>query len=57
MAIALPRFLLQKEYQIPVLACFFLVLLIIIPAIFYFNLDSTNKDIGDVDVENRRVFA
>lgn len=34
-AIALPRFLLQKEYQITVLSCFFVVLLIIIPGVFY----------------------
>jgi preprotein translocase subunit Sec63 len=34
-AIALPRFLLQKEYQVTVLACFFVVLLIIIPGFFY----------------------
>jgi len=25
--------------------------------IYYSNLDSSNKDIGDVDVENRRIFA
>lgn len=57
MAIALPRFLLQKEYHIHVLAGFFVILLLIVPGFFYFNLDSSNKDIGDVDVENRRVFA
>lgn len=34
-----------------------MVLLVIIPGFFYFNLDSSNKDIGDVDVENRRMFA
>ena len=34
-AIALPRFLLQKEYQVQVLGGFFFVLLILIPAAFY----------------------
>jgi len=34
-AIALPRFLLQKEYQVLVLCAFFLVLLVIIPGVFY----------------------
>lgn len=34
-AIALPRFLLEKDYQVSVLVSFFVVLLIIIPAGFY----------------------
>jgi translocation protein SEC63 len=40
-AIALPRFLLQKENNILVLTVFFLVLLIIIPVLFYYNLDQS----------------
>jgi translocation protein SEC63 len=52
-AIALPRFLLNKEYQISVLAAFFVVLLILIPGWFYYNLDSQNKDVGDISIENR----
>ncbi len=36
------------------LSCFSLV--IIVPVIFYYNLDSLNKDIGGVDVENRKIF-
>lgn len=40
-----------------VLIAFFLVLLIIIPGFFYFNLDSNNKDVGDISVENRQIFA
>lgn len=57
MAIALPRFLLNKDYQITVLACFFVVLLVVIPGWFYYNLDSQNKDVGDISIENRNIFA
>lgn len=56
-AIALPRFLLNKEYQISVLAAFFVVLLVLIPGWFYYNLDSQNKDVGDISIENRQIFA
>lgn len=34
-AIALPRFLLQKDYQVSVLVAFFVVLLVVIPGFFY----------------------
>jgi len=56
-AIALPRFLLNKDYQIPVLAGFFIVLLILVPAWFYFNLNSQNTEVGDISVDNMRIFA
>jgi preprotein translocase subunit Sec63 len=56
-AIALPRFLLNKENQIVVLVAIFVVLLVVIPGWFYFNLDSHNKDVGDIAIENRGVFA
>lgn len=39
------------------LGAFFFVLLVVIPAFFYYNLDQTNKDVGGIDVENRKVFA
>ncbi len=55
-AIALPRFLLQKENNIMVLSVFFLVLLIVIPVLFYYNLDQSQFDIGGVLVENRKIF-
>ena len=54
-AIALPRFLLEKEYQVQVLVAFFIVLLIIIPIFFYINLESTTKDQG-VDVANIKIY-
>jgi translocation protein SEC63 len=38
-AIALPRFLLEKENNVMVLCIFFAVLLVVIPTLFYFNLD------------------
>ena len=34
-----------------------MLLLIVIPAWFYFQLDSQNKDIGDISIENRKIFA
>jgi translocation protein SEC63 len=34
-AIALPRFLLEKNHHVSVLIGFFIVLLIVIPAVFY----------------------
>lgn len=36
---------------------FFIVLLIVIPGFFYYNLDSQNKEIGDVSIENRQIYA
>ena len=47
----------NKDYQITVLACFFVVLLVVIPGWFYYNLDSQNKDVGDISIENRNIFA
>ncbi len=57
MAIALPKFLLDKENKITVLACFFFVLLIIVPSIFYMKLTGSSQDVGGVSVENRRTYA
>jgi len=39
------------------LIAFFIVLLIVIPGFFYYNLDSQNKEIGDVSIENRQIYA
>ena len=55
--IALPKFLQQKEYQIQVLIAFFIVLVVIIPYMFYQRLIQSEKDTGGVSVQNRRIFA
>jgi preprotein translocase subunit Sec63 len=36
-AIAMPRFLLQKENQVQVLLCAFFILLVVIPGLVYIN--------------------
>lgn len=57
-AIALPRFLLQKENQIPVLFCAFFILLVIIPGFLYINFgDTTTKDENGVLIENKRIYG
>jgi hypothetical protein len=40
-----------------VLGAFFFILLILVPGVFYFNLDQSSKDIGGVAVENRKIYA
>jgi translocation protein SEC63 len=43
-AIAMPKFILQKENQISVLVVLFTILLVVIPGIVYFNFaDSTKR--------------
>jgi preprotein translocase subunit Sec63 len=57
-AIAMPRFLLQKENQVQVLLFAFVILLVIIPGLVYINFaDSTKKDEGGVLLENKRIFG
>ena len=55
--IALPNFLQKKEYQIQVLVVFFFVIIILIPGYFYNKIMSTEKDVGGVDVDNRKIFT
>lgn len=57
-AIAMPKFLLEKENQIPVLICAFVILLVIIPGIVYFNFaDSTKRSEEGILLENKRIFG
>jgi len=57
-AIAMPKFLLEPENQIPVLICAFFILLVVIPGIVYFNFaDQTNKSDEGVLLENKRIFG
>ena len=55
--IALPNFLQKKEYQIQVLMVFFFVIIILIPGYFYNKLLASEKDVGGVDVDNRKIFT
>jgi len=57
-AIALPRFLLAPDNQIPVLICAFTILLVIIPGFLYINFgDTTTKDENGIALENKRVYV
>jgi translocation protein SEC63 len=45
-AIALPKFLLEKDFQIQVLVCFFICLLIVVPAFFFSQLSDQTTEYG-----------
>ena len=55
--IAMPTFLQKQQYQVQVLIVFFIVVIIIIPAFFYNKIKEGEKDIGGVDVDNRKIFS
>jgi translocation protein SEC63 len=48
--IALPNFLQKKEYQLHVLIAFFVLIIIIVPSIFWNYITSSEKDVGGVNV-------
>lgn len=57
-AIALPRYLLQKENQIFVLLCAFVILLVLIPGAIYINFgDTTIKDENGILLENKKAYG
>jgi translocation protein SEC63 len=55
--IAMPSFLQQQEYQVQVLIVFFIVVVFVIPGFFYSRIKEGEKDIGGVDVDNRKIFS
>ena len=55
--IAMPSFLQQQEYQVQVLIVFFIVVVFVIPGFFYNRIKEGEKDIGGVDVDNRKIFS
>lgn len=55
--IAMPTFLHQEEYQIQVLIVFFIVVVFVIPGFFYNKIKEGEKDVGGVDVNNRKTFS
>jgi translocation protein SEC63 len=57
-AIAMPKFLLEPENQVPVLIVAFIILLIVIPGIVYFNFaDATKKSEEGVLLINRNFYG
>lgn len=57
-AIALPKFLLTPDNQIPVLLCAFFILLVVIPGFLYLNFGDTSiKDEQGVLLENKRIYG
>jgi translocation protein SEC63 len=55
--IAMPSFLQKSEYQVQVLLVFFVVVIFIIPGFFWSRIKEGEKDIGGVDVDNRKIFS
>jgi len=55
--IALPNFLQQKDYQLQVLVIFFLIVVFAIPGYFLSKISANQKDVGGVNVDNRKIFT
>jgi translocation protein SEC63 len=55
--IAMPSFLQKSEYQVQVLLVFFIVVVFVIPGFFWSRIKEGEKDIGGVDVDNRKIFS
>lgn len=55
--IALPNFLQEKEYQIQVLLAFFVLVIFVIPGYFLNKISANEKDVGGVDIDNRKIFT
>jgi len=57
-AIAMPRFLLEKDNQIPILLAAFFILLVLIPGIVYYNFnDGSKRSEEGVLLDNKRFFG
>jgi len=54
-AIALPKFLMEKDFQVQVLLAFFVFLLVLMPAFFLSQLSDQSTEYG-VQISNKRVF-
>ena len=55
--IALPNFLQKKQYQLQVLIAFFIIIIFIIPGYFLSKITDNEKDVGGVDIDNRKIFT
>lgn len=57
-AIAMPKFLLEKDNHIQVLLVSFFILLVVVPGMLYLIIkDDTIKDERGVLLENKQIFA
>ena len=56
-AVGIPNFLQKEEYQIQVLVAFFILIIIIVPWLFLNQITANEKDVGGVDVDNRKIFT
>lgn len=55
--IALPNFLQKQENALQVLIAFFILITFVIPYIFWVKISSNEKDVGGVDIDNRKIFT
>lgn len=55
--IALPDFLQKQEYQVQILCAFFILIIIVVPSFFLNQIAANEKDVGGVDVDNRKIFT
>jgi len=55
--IALPNILQQKDYQLQVLIIFFVLIIFVVPGYFLNQITANEKDVGGVDVDNRKIFT
>ena len=55
--IALPQFLQKQEHQLTVLIIFFIIIIIVIPYYFLTAILGNEKDIGGVQIDNRKIFT
>ena len=56
-SVALPEMLYEKDYQIFILVCFFMLVVVIVPGYFYLELFKEERDLGGVSTANRAHFA
>lgn len=47
----------EKDHQLSVLIGFFMLIVVVIPYYFYKQLSQEERDIGGVDLKNRKLFA
>lgn len=55
--IALPNMLQRKENQLQVLVVFFVIVIFVIPYYFLTQITANEKDVGGVDIDNRKIFT
>ena len=56
-SVALPEMLQYKDYQVFILVCFFMVVVVFVPGYFYLELFKEERDLGGVSTTNRALFG